>query len=229
MASIYDLVYDYMDTFFSEEELNNDKAKTIHNEIKKLLKNGWCSVDLYAGFNAWRTKNPTKKTIFASNLFVTRSKSNKNLLEYGKFYYHNALRKTSPPPMRFVDYDSGVITSMTEEYFLEMEASFDVEDVANYYCKQFGIKPSNLQRKRMIGTFNYLLNGHEVEEILYMIDAAANECRSEDLPPLKTPLDITDYEDKAKETRAAKRTEAVLSGGNKIVRKKRMRRSRNGD
>lgn len=222
MTSIYDLVYDYIDRFFSGKKLDKDKKKTIHAEFRKLIKAGWTSPELYAGINDWHRKHPDKPTIFVSNLFAAKRPKSRNLLEYGRFYYHNALRNTSPPPLRAIDYDSGEITTISEPYFLEMKASFDVEEVADYYCKQFEIKANKHEKSRIVGTFGYLLKNSDVERIMFMIDVAANECRAEDLPPLKTPLDITDYAKEALSIFHEKKTEAVLSGGNKIVRKQRM-------
>lgn len=221
--SIYDLVYEYTNQLFPNKKLGKEQMKTIHLEIKELLKSGWACDELIVGFKGWALKHPDKPTIHPTKLFASKFVKTRNLLRPGKLYYHNILRLTPPPPKRKIDYDSGEITTVGEtEYYLEMRSSITLDDIANYYFKQFGIKPASSIRKRTAGSLGYLLKNYDVETLLFMIDSAANERRSEDLSPPRTPLDLEDHYDEAKQILSAKRTEAVISGGDKIVRRKRV-------
>jgi len=223
MTSVFDLVYDYMDRFFPGEKLNKKEKQTIHNEIKKVLRYGWCSVDITRRFRDIKRKHPDLKTLKVSRLFSGRKPPQKNLLDPDVFYYHNVLRITCKPPRREIDIDSGEIINISEPYFLEMRACFTMDDLIDYYCKQFRIKLHKQERARYAGAFQWLLKMIDIEIILFMIDVAANTCLSEDKPAPSTPMDIRKYVREAMEIRDLKETEAVLSGGNKVVRKKRTR------
>lgn len=221
--SIYDLVYQYIDIFYRHEKLNKEQKKTIHCEIKSLLKNGWCSSDLYEGFIRAKKKRPDYRTLHVRKLFNVKRPKERNLLAPGVFYYHNDLRLTSGPPKRIIDYDSGEVKIINDPYFLEMKASYSVNDLINYYTRFVSGDAGN--KSRLIGSFNWLLRNYKVEEILFMIDVTINMCESEDLSLPHSPLDIQKYYREAKELIVLKETDTVLAGGRKIVRKKRAKSS----
>lgn len=226
MTSIYDIVYDYMDLFYSGVPLDKEQKKTIHAEIKKLLVAGWCSSELSSTFKMVKRKSPDLQTLKASTVVKGKRKKEVNLLKQGKFYFHNALRMTSPPPKREIDYDSGEITSISTPYFLEMRASYTVDELVDYYGRQIGTKLRSHEKARYIGSFKWLLKTYDVEMILFMIDATVNMCIAEDMPMPYNPLDIQKYMKEAELAYNQKQTETVVSGGKKIVRKKRVRRNR---
>lgn len=223
--SIFDLVYDYMDKFFPDEKLTKEQKVNIHREIKKVLRYRWCSEDILRRFRDIKRNRPDLKTLNVSKLFSGRKPPNKNLLDPEVFYYHNILRITCKPPRRQLDIDSGEIININEPYFLEMRASFSMDELIDYYCKQFRIQLPKQERARYAGAFKWLLKMIDIEIILFMIDVAANICLSEDKPAPSTPMEIRQYIREAMEVRDLKETEAVLSGGNKIVKRKRTRPS----
>ncbi|WP_422661707.1 hypothetical protein ACK8P5_26660 (plasmid) [Paenibacillus sp. EC2-1] len=226
ICSIYDLVHEYINIVYPNDRPKGERKKTIHREIKNMLKSGWVADELIEGFKAWARRHPDKPTLYPSKIFVNRSKKKKNIIPVGRFFYHNLLRIAPPPPKRHIDYDLGEITTVGDmEYYLEMRASMTVNDLADYYFKQFGMKPASSIKKRVTGSLGYLLKNYDVEMLLFMIDVSANECHSEDLSPPRTPLDLEDHDEAARMIRDTKRTEAVISGGNKIVRRKRVQRS----
>lgn len=226
MASIYDIVYYYIDTFYPQEKLDKEQKKTIHRQVKKLLSNGWCSSELCEGFKNAKKKRQSP-TLYVSKLFAGKRPKQVNLLEQGTFYYHSELRLTSAAPKREIDYDSGEIKIINEPYFLEMKASYSVEDLIRYYAKQTRIKLLDHEISRFKGSFNWMIKTYSLEDILFMIDATVNMSLAEDLPMPSSPLDTQAYIKDGRDARNQKVTETVQSGGNKIVRKKRTRPNRN--
>ncbi len=220
MVSIYDLVYDYIEKFFQDERLTKEEKKTIHRGIKKLLALGWCSEEIQRVFKQFKGK----PTLDVERLFKGKKKSSINLIHPNIFYYHNDLRLTCAPPKREMDYETGEIRSVNEPYFLEMKASYTVENLVDYYLRQVGTHHKK-DVNRFIGSFKWLLKSYKVEEILFMIDACVNTAKSEDLSLPESPLDIQKHHRIALENWNLKRTHTIQAGGNKIVRKKRTRRS----
>lgn len=224
MKSIYDLVYSYIDIFYEDDKMSKEQKKAIHKEIKKLLGNGWCSCELYKGFQDIKRKFPEKQTLKVSQLFTSKRPIKKNLLEQGRFYYHNNLRLTSSPPKREIDYDSGDVTVINDPYFLEMKASYSVEDLTKYFMRQVGGgRPSDV--KRYQGSLTWMLKSFDLEEILFMIDMAVNTARADDSALPDSPLDTQKAYKPALVIIDLKKTETIVAGGNKIVRKKRTRTS----
>ncbi len=222
MASIYDLIYDYIARFYPDQKVDKETRRTIHREIKSLLKRGWCSSELFARFKVMGRRKGEPTPLVRKLVSGTPPKK-KNLLDPDAFYYHNLLRVTCKPPSRSLDVDSGIIINHSETYFLEMRASLTMEELVEYYCRQFRLTLRKGDIDRMMGSFRWLLQAYTVEEILFMIDMNANNCLQADRAPPRSPLDIKRYLDDAIHVRSLKKSEAVLSGGNEIVRKKRMR------
>lgn len=219
MKSSYDLVHDYVRIFYKNEKTSKEQKKAIHTEIVRLLRNGWCSCELYKGFKDFHKKFPEKQTINVARLFTSKRNVKKNLLTPGTFYYHNDLKLTSSPPKRTIDYDSGEITVINDPYFLEMKASYDVDDLVAFYMRQVGGgRPSDIKRYR--GSFEWLLRSYGLEEILFMIDSKVNTAMAEDMPLPDSPLDIQKSYRDALVTIDLKKTETMVAGGDKIVRKK---------
>lgn len=226
MASIYDIVYDYIDTFYPRTKLDKEQKKTIHRGVKRLLDNGWCSSELCKGIRVAKKKK-AEQTLQIATFFRGKKKAQENLLRQGTFYYHNELRLTCRPPQRSIDYDSGEITILNEPYFLEMKASYTVEELVQYYARQTGLQLKDYEVSRYKGSFNWLIKQYNVEMVLFMIDATVNYSRSEDQPMPYSPLDIQRYQADAVSARNEKVTETIQSGGKQIVRKKRPRSNRN--
>lgn len=224
MASIYDIVYDYIDIFYTDESPTREDKKTIHSEVKKLLELGWCEEELVKGFKEGKKKRPDIYSAKVSQLFTPKKPKRINLIRPNVFYYHNDLRLTCAPPKREIDYDSGDITVINEPYFLEMKASYSIEDLIHYYRRQVGTSKSD-DNNRFKGSLLYLLKSYTVEELLFMIDIMVNTCKADDLPLPSSPLDSQKYYKEAKEVINLKKTETIQAGGKAIVRKKRIRTS----
>jgi hypothetical protein len=232
MSSIYDLVYEYINKFYKDQRADAETKQTIHREIKRLLQRGWCSEDILRRFQQVDRNKALSAQVHkrigphVRKLFNQLTPDHQNLLDPNRFYYHNVLRLTSSPPKRQLDVDSGrVIIAASEAYYLEMRDSFTVDDLARYFCKQFRFRETQQDVGRYVGGFNWMLKHEDIEELLFMIDITANYCRAEKYDPPRTPMDIRRYRKEAMDARNFKETEAVASGGNRIVRKKRTQSS----
>lgn len=231
MTSIFDLVHDYIDRFYLDVEIEKDEKIAIHRDIKRLLKRGWCAEDIQRRFRqvdrSPNMRSQVRKRIGTQvrKLFDQLKPESQNLLSPSIFYYHNALRLTSRPPKRQFNIDEGTFVRINDPYFLEMRASFTVEELVAYYARQFGMRLHRQEYSRYIGSFNWLLGMYDVELILFMIDESANMVKAENYKPPRKPMDIDKYKADAIRTRERKRSEAVIAGVNEVVRRKRTRSS----
>lgn len=221
MYSIYDLAYAYIQRFYTEEPTKENKIEIIRT-FEDLLYQGWTSDDMIKVFRAFKTKHPDE-TPNLDALFNKLAKKEDNLLRPDCFYYHNQLRLVPGPPRRELDYNSGEIKKISEEWFLEMRASYTLDDLADYFERQFHVSFSHHDRKKAIGAFKYLLKTYTLEMILFMIDAASNYIIYDDKSTRDfNVLNLSDYRSLAESALSEKRTETKLSGDDKIVPRKRV-------
>lgn len=221
MYSVYDLIEEYRQMFCPDEKLEKEDRKELLRSLRECLDKGWNAHEIIQAFRVYKRKHDDDDWELDITRMMRGRSANPNLLKSRRFYYHNALRLTAAPPKREIDYDSGEIKCINEPYFLEMKASFNVDDLIEYYVRHMkpDMKKDTITRYK--GTFTYLLKSYNVEEILFMIDVTVNHVLSNDVRKPNSPFDIEKFYNDAEDMRNQKKTEAVLSGGKQIVRKKR--------
>lgn len=211
--SLYDLAYGYLKTYCGDEP---DKTEVL-NSIKKWLDAGWTAEELVKIMKSFKGK-PYTHLVY----HMTKNKPKSiNLLKTETFYWHPQLRITPGAPVRHVDYDTGQITKVEEEHFLEMRASYTLEDMLAYYEKSHGETASG-KRNKYLGGLKYLLTNHSIDTVLFMIDASTNFVKAEDLAPLSSPLDMDNYEREARHAMGEKITEEKQAGDDRIVPRRRV-------
>lgn len=227
MYSIFDLAFTFIERFYDEEPSKEEKLAIIH-EFEKLLLHGWTLEEIQRTLRAFMIKYPDDRPDIAK-LFKKVDSSRQNLLKQGSFYYHNQLRIVPGAPVRELDYNTGEIKKIEEEFFLEMRASYTIDNVIDYYIDQLNLTPSYQERSRFIGALKYLLKQYNIDLLLFMIDQAANHLVYDDKSRRDyNPLNLSDYRGYAEQTLNHKRTETKLSGDDRIVPRKRVFTFRGG-
>lgn len=226
--SFYDLVFAFLERFYDEAPPESEK-KRVASEMWHLLLNGWTAEDITNELRMFRGSFPGVRPDLAE-LFEHLRRRQQNLLRPDRFYFHNQLRIMPGPPKRSLDLNAGTITKNEEEHFLEMRASYTVEDLTDYYIQQSKESVTANDRKRMVGAFKYLLKTHELEVVLFMVDAGVNAVYSEDLGRDQlSPLKLADYKGAAEMQFAEKRTENIRAGDDCVVPRRRVLSLRGSD
>lgn len=218
-TSLYELAYHYLRKFI--EDPSKAEKKEVMEGFKHLLDSGWTTEEIGKHIKGNLDKaddNPNVKALFSK----ARTKK-ENLLNTDTFYWHPQLRITPGAPKRTVDYNTGVITRVEEEdHYLEMKASYTLEDLYFYYVKQHDEPETLGEVRKFKGGLKYLLGQYSLDTILFMIDASANHIHAEDYRPLNSPLDVVDYIRDAQAALGQKITEERTAGDDKIVPRKRV-------
>lgn len=227
MYSIFDLGFAFIQRFYDSEPAQEEKKRII-NEFSDLLLDGWTAEDIIKTLRTFQMKYPgTRPDLY--QLFGKVSQTGYNLLYPGCFYYHNQLRIIPGPPKRELDYNTGQIIKIEEPFFLEMRASYTLDNLVDYFIAQFHLDVTIDDRKRYAGGFKYLLKNYNIDTILFMIDAASNYAYSEDMNQRDfNVLQLQDYRTKAEHAIGQKRTENKISGDDRIVPRKRVLTFRGG-
>ena len=209
--SIYDISFLYINKNYIE--ITTEEKRNVLNAVYMALKNGATSCDL---INKINTVNDIDKSPFV----FFNIKSNGNLLDPEKFYYHNELRKCPPPPRRTWDINTGEIISEKQEYFLEMKASYTVGEIMAYLYKKEFLSKAIQDKNRTLGSIRFLLKKYDIDFLLFLIDTA-NDIYSSTQRYARSLVEVSEYEDEAKSNYEKKITESNISGQNKVVTKKR--------
>jgi len=93
-----------------------------------------------------------------------------NLLMPMKFYYHQALQITPPPPV-VVQLPDGSFHSSYEPFYLEIRESFTVDDLVDYFYSKAAMTASTTRDKDK-GAFRHMLKTYDVDFLLHLIDEA---------------------------------------------------------
>ena len=74
-----------------------------------------------------------------------------------------------------------------EDYFLEIKASYTIEELTDYYIKQMKLNITGdveKERNRLRGSLTYLMEKFHIDLMLFLIDSAANHIEELDLKQL---------------------------------------------
>jgi hypothetical protein len=221
--SIYDLAFNYVSMFYNVQDITKEIKMEAINNMASLLSKGWTSTEIQYNMDFFKRKYPGQRPNLKT-YFNGRAPKRRNLLtDSNAYYYHNALRLTPSPPVVTVDYNTGEITRKVEPYFLEMRASFTIEDLYEYYLKHEDMyNKVELSEAKYIGGLKWLIDKYKLEIVLYMIDMANQAILYIDLPPFTTVMNLQDYHGAAQETFNKRVTDVKIAGDDKIVPKRRM-------
>lgn len=204
--SAYDLAHLYFTEYRkSDFPATEENKRKVLRRINELLDSGWTDVDI---IHHWKTGEGEP--------------AGGNLLRSDEFYWHNQLRIMPGPARVEFDLDSGAMKRIQEPWFLEMRASYTVDDLLDYYLKQFGLTRSQVNVNKYLGTFRYLLGRYHVDLLLFMIDACANHRKDADEGPPLDPIVVGEYEPFGRQAMERKITENRLAGGDRVEPRRRV-------
>ena len=220
-VSVYDLTYLYFKNFYQAVP-TEEQIQWVQIQFQKALNRGFVSEELLEAMK--RAKEQKDTRIFTLDQYLKQlTRHRKNLVKDGVFYYHNELRITSPPPTVSYDINSGELIRKVQPYFLEMVASYDVENLMAFFkSKSHLYDNQTMSDSRLKGALDWLVNQYDLESVLFMIDAAEQAIAGETAKPLKNPSNLHEFFREGKKTKELKETECKQGGGATIEPKQRL-------
>lgn len=204
--SAYDLAKIYIEKNYSY--IDNVEKNCILNEIMEVLDNGVTSNQIYNKIYSFNKINKEHYKMFTS---IEPISSCRNLLKQNCFYYHNELRVVPNAPTKCIDYNSDDVfledSNDSNEYFLEMRASYTIDDLYNYCLSKDRLREVCSDKDKFIGGINYILKKTSIEPILFMIDVT-NSIYIDKEKDMKNIFEILDYKKIAYENYTRRKTEA---------------------
>lgn len=223
-VSLYDLSFNCIKDFYGTIHVPIERKRNVISNIARLLGSGWTANEIMVNLKKYFDQN-LKHKMNLTEYFNMAKRNEYNLLEPNRFYYHNQLRITTNPPMIDFDINTGKTVRIIEDYFLEMKASYTIDELTGYFITKPGLYEHDvMQRSRIKGSLNWLLKSidYNIDLVLFMIDTANDIIVTNNYRKLHMPADIRNYYKEAKELLISKITESKASGGDVVVPKKRM-------
>lgn len=150
----------------------------------------------------------------------SRTSEHENILKTG-VYYHKRLRVTPKPHTVNIDYNEGTMVSQGQEYFVEMVASFSMNDLKQYLLSNARINTTVYYEKRINGLLADLVKRHGLEQTLFMIDMAIEDTYNNEFTNDLQLDKVLNYYDKAKIRYDTAINNCKSNGGNIICPRKR--------
>lgn len=216
MGSNIDIMVYFVQTMFTKQPTDDERI-TIIQSINNLLAQGFSEGEIKGIINRHRRRCGRETDIVRIFQNEKPDESNPNLLKPGWFYYHSELRLSPPPPKSKYDPKTRTIVREVEPYFLEMKASYTLEELVEYYCKTMGLEINPNRMTRYKAAFLSLLESYSLDLILFTIDAAADIRAQEGQSPLSNPFVLTDYMEVGELNLQTKVTASRQEGVDRIV------------
>jgi hypothetical protein len=211
VSSVYELAFNLINKNYTQID-KQTKIKII-NKIIEVLQNG----SSYNSINSKIQTSPIGSEDVERYLESTRVGCS-NLINFNTFYYHNELRVVPSAPEVYFDLNTGDFVREPFEYFLEMKASYTIDDLINYLRTKPSMSLLFNNENRLVGGLNSLLGKYDIDKLLFAIDHIDMVY---DRRFLKNIFEVEEYIKEAEDSYNMKLTESVVNGTNKIVPKKR--------
>lgn len=211
--SVFDLAFDFINRNYTSID---DATKVyIIKEIREVLIHGVTYKDINTKIQICPCVDQDYKKYFRS-IKATST----NLIDPQLFYYHNQLRVFPDAPVRTLNPNTGIIDKKEFEYFLEIKASYTVDDLIEYLGSKQSLANVASNRSKLIGGLKFLLTKYDADFLLFLIDSL---CISYDNQKRKAKniFEIEDFIEEAKFNHNMKLSESAINGTNKITPRKR--------
>lgn len=211
--SVFDLAFNFINKNYTS--IDDVTKIEIIKEIRGILLNGCTYQDVNNKIQNCSCSNQSYKEYFRSI-----KASSVNLIDPQMFYYHSELRVFPEPPKRTLNPNTGIIEKEEFEYFLEIKASYTIDDLINYLSTKSAFTNIINNRNKLIGSIKFLLNKYNIDFLLFLIDALVvifdNQKRK-----AKSIFEIEDFIEEAKINYNMKVNESAINGTDKVTPRKR--------
>lgn len=215
--SIYDL-------YFTAVRKFNEKNKVIKGLIYKKIRDelgfGYTSKDIVSAINLCSVSTEFTGLNFKDIRNPLSEKSDINLMPIDTFMYHNELRLIPNRPKKSFDIITGEFKTESEKFYLEMKASYTLEDLTRYIKTKSQLALTTDVIEKLHGALNYLLKRHSLDFLLFLIDTS-NQVYSDSMKIQYNILSIDDNIALAKDHYNKKVSECKLLALDKVVLKER--------
>lgn len=174
-GSVYDLAALYS-LLYLGRKINQDELKCIVERFSSILDMGYTFKECVRIL----LDNMKNKQQFKI-MFIKRYTSKfENIIKQNQMYYHKELRIQPTPSTIDVDYNTGTMVSTKQEYFVEIAASYTIEDLMKYLLSFGYVDSYQWQYSRLKGLMEHYIKKYGLDTVLFMFEAIADNIEERD-------------------------------------------------
>lgn len=149
-----------------------EEQKDILHKLYEILNDGYTFktvLDVLFGVFL-QNKQFTNPNQIASYL----SNAPKDNLIKQEIYYHKELRIQPSPSVTEVDYNTGTMVSSGQEFFVEMAASYTLDELLQYLLSFGYVNTIEFTPNRIKGLLKHYLKKYGIDIVLFIMEAISN-------------------------------------------------------
>lgn len=211
-GSVFDLAAIYT-MLYVGRQINKDELKNIVNKFSYILDKGYtfkeCISIMFENMN-------NKANFKIANIMKYTSKHG-NIIKQNQMYYHKELRIQPEPTITDIDYNTGTMISTEQEYFVEIAASYTIEELMKYLLSFGYVNTYQWQYSRLKGLMEHYIKKYGIDTVLFMFEAIADNIEEREFDFNK----FDNYYQTAKSYMNNIINNCTSNGGDKIAPRKR--------
>ncbi len=211
-GSVYDLAAFYIKLFVGRS-INKDELKNIIGKFSYILDKGYTFKECIKIM----TSNMSNKHNFSIMDITKYTSLHENIIKQNQMYYHKELRIQPEPSVTNIDYNTGTMVSTKQEYFVEIAASYTMNDLMNYLLSFGYVNTHQWQHTRLRKLIEHYVKKYGIDIVLFMFEAIADNIEEREFDFNK----FDNYYQIAKNYMNNIRNNCIANGGDKIEPKKR--------
>lgn len=168
-GSVYDLAALYINLYVGRP-VNKDELKNITDKFSYILDKGYTFKECVSIM----LNNMSNKANFKIANIMQHTCSCKNIIKQNQMYYHKELRIQPKPTTTDIDYNTGIMVSTKQEYFVEIAASYTIEDLIKYLLSFGYVNSYQWQYSRLKGLMEHYVKKYGIDIVLFMFEAISD-------------------------------------------------------
>lgn len=170
-GSVFDLSAVYIMLHLRRKPTPEEQKDIVYG-FNNILDSGYTfKVIISALFNSFLLKIKLSNPSDLASLL--RNKPKENIIKQ-KIYYHKELRVQPEPSVTEVDYNTGTMISSGQEFFVEVAASYTMNDLIQYLLSFGYVNTTEYPINRLKGLLNFYLKKYDLDTVLFMMEAIAD-------------------------------------------------------
>lgn len=158
-GSVYDLAAFYVMLFIGRK-INKNELKNIIDKFSYILDKGYTLKECVSiMLNSMNNKNN-----FHILDILNNASKHENIIKQNQVYFHKELRIQPEPSKIDVDYNTGTMVSTKQEYFVEIAASYTIEDLMKYLLSFGYVNTYQWQYSRLKGLIEHYIKNMELTQ-----------------------------------------------------------------
>ena len=168
-GSVYDLAALYIKLYVGRK-VNKAELDNIVNKFSCVLDKGYTFKECVRIM----INNMNNRQNFKIANIMSYTSKQENIIKQNQMYYHKELRIQPEPTITDIDYNTGTMISTEQEYFVEIAASYTIEDLLKYLLSFGYVNTHQWQYSRIKGLVEHYVKKYGIDIVLFMFEAIAD-------------------------------------------------------